>query len=68
MKDTISKAKAEEMIKSWRDNAVALTGGGANLVITGRVVMSVTPPYSPKKKGGIEDNARRKTGWQIFCF
>ena len=68
MKDTISKAKAEEMIKSWRDNAVALNYGGANLVINGRVVTAVMPPYSPRKKGGIEANARRKTGWKILCF
>ena len=68
MKDTISKSKAEEIIRSWRDDAVALKDGGANLAIKGRVVMAVIPPFSPLKNGGIKTNVNRKTGWKIFCF
>jgi hypothetical protein len=68
MKDTISKAKAEEIVRSWRDDAVALKDGGANLALRGRVVMAVIPPYSQLKNGGIKTNVNRKTGWKIFCF
>lgn len=42
--------------------------GGDQLVIGGYVVLSVKPPLSPARRGGLISNPARKTGWKVYAY
>ena len=55
----MTKEKAEAYILVW---------GGRELVVDGKVVACIVPPYSPGRKGGLVENTSRKTGWKYYSF
>lgn len=42
--------------------------GGRELVINGYVMLSIHPPSSPARRGGLVENQKRKTGWKVYAY